>query len=323
MSRITLRSAALILVAALLPSRGQAQIHLGGLIHTATKVVGIHFDSIVVELTPSRIDAALKAFAAEQDAGPGLSAAYQQKEAGYQQSLRDWRGRDSSRAAANVQYNQCMSGAMGGGAGLSLGGSAGGGAVSGGSGSYTVSGTGPTMSANLNDPAVRAHINSLKARLQAAGTAQDLSLSLALADSLRQALGYNQGSQTVTYSGTPGSATTTGASVGASASLSMPQAQAKCGYTQNQANSQAAASDLQPQPPVLPHDSLASLAAHAGGFTVAQYAMIRERILGFLSIDFDKINNGTTRYAFSAREAIALQSKRAQLTTYQRMLATQ
>ena len=322
MSRSALRLATLVAVAAVLPRGASAQIHLGGLAKTAAKVVTTHFDSIVLELTPARIDAAIKAFSTEQNAGSQLGASYQQREAAYQEALRQWTARDSGRKADAASYNLCMGGSggasIGGGASYSTGGAT---TMTPGSGSVTVSGTGPTMSANLNDPAVRAHINDLKARLQAAGKAQDMALSLALADSLRQALGYNAGSQTVSWSGTPGAATTTGAGVSASASL--PQMQAKCGYAKIQANAQAGTTDAPPQAPAAIHDSVATLAAQAGGFTNAQYAMMRERILGFLSIDFDKINNGATRYSFSPKEAIALQSKRPQLTAFQQMLSTQ
>ena len=324
MSRSALRLAALVAVAAVLPRGASAQIHLGGLAKTAAKVVTTHFDSIVLELTPARIDAAIKAFSTEQSAGSQLGSTYQQREAAYQEALRQWTARDSGRKADAASYNVCMGGSagasIGGGASYSAGGAT---TVAPGSGSVTVSGTGPTMSANLNDPAVRARINDLKARLQAAGKAQDMALSLALADSLRQALGYNPGSQTVSWNGTPGAATTTGAGAGVSASASLPQMQAKCGYAKIQADAQAGTTDAPPQAPAAIHDSVATLAARAGGFTNAQYAMMRERILGFLSIDFDKINNGATGYSFSPKEAVALQSKRPQLTAFQQMLATQ
>ncbi|MFI5236098.1 MAG: hypothetical protein ACHQXA_10330 [Gemmatimonadales bacterium] len=326
MSRSILRSAVLMTVALALPATAQAQIHLGGLVRSAAKVMSVKYDTLVLELTPARLDAALKALEAEAQAGPQLSAGYQQLEAAYQQSLRDWQARAATRQSDATTYNQCIGTATGSSIGIggSIGGGMGGGsAASPGSGSMTVSGAGPTFSANLNDPAVRARINSLKDRLQAAGKANDMALSMALADSLRQAMGMNMGTQTVTYSGTPGAPSAPSAGMSAGAHLSLPQAQQKCGYANYQASTQAATTDVQPQPPASPRDSLTKLASAAGGFTPGQYAMMRERILGFLSITVGQVGHGTTGYAFNPPEIVALQSRRADLTKYQMMLQTQ
>lgn len=259
-------------------------IHLPGGSGSAAKPVT--FDQVTLELTPARLDAALRGFAAEEREGPRIAAGYRQKESAYQGALRAWTARDSARKAQQAAAGDCYQHATSG-------------------DQAAAQQRAQAMQANANDPRTQARIKDLQTRLQAAGQKQDMPTVMALSDSLRQVMGMNgsyaQGMQ--------------------ASQAHDAAARGRCGVDSATSTMAATASDTEPTPPRNPRDSVSILAAQAGGFTVAQYAMVRERVLGYLSVDEDKLRPSS--WAFSQGELDALKSRRSQLAAYQPMLASE
>jgi hypothetical protein len=266
-----------------LPSRPSLpRIHLGGRGSAARQVP---FNDVTVELTSDRLDAAMKGFAVEEREAPRVAADYQQREARYQNDLRQWRIRDSTRKAEQERAGDCYNAGTSG-------------------DRAQAQQQAQAVRANLNDPKTQARLRDLQTRMQAASQRQDMPTVMALADSLRQLTGGSQMMQ------------------GAQAQQARgAQASQACGMDKAMADMRAAATDTEPQPPASPRDSVFTLAAAAGGFTVAQYAMVRERVLGYLSTDPDRLANAS--WAYTQKELDALEAHRARLLPYQQMLASQ
>lgn len=291
MYRPTPRSALVALLILALPPTTHAQlphrpslptVHIpGGGGGSAAKPVT--YDQVTLELTSTRLDAALRAFAVEKREGPRIAADYRQREAAYQVALRQWMARDSARKARAAAASDCYQRTT--------------------AGDRTLGAQhAQAMQANANDPRTQARLKDLQARLQAAGQKQDMAAVMALSDSMRQLMGVG---------GNTSQATT----------AASDQARGRCGVDSSTAAFQAAASDTEPTAPPNPRDSVATVAAQAGGFTVPQYAMVRERVLGYLSVDPDKLR--ASSWAFSQGELDALKAHQGQLTAYQPMLASE
>ena len=293
MSRSVARVALVVLMAAALPAVARAQfprkpalpkVRLpGGSGGSAAKPVT--YDATVLELTPARLDAALRAFAAEQREGPRIAAGYRQREASYQQALREWTARDSARKAQQAAASDCTRRATTG-------------------DQAQAQQQAQSMQARMNDPAVKARMKDLQARMQAAGQRQDMNTVMALSDTLRQLMGVGDANQMMQAQ-----------------QARMGQAEQQCGVDTSRAAAAAAASDTEPTPPANPRDSVFVLAGAAGGFTPRQYAMVRERVLGFLSVDEDRLR--ASSWAFSQGELDALRARREKLGAYQSMLAAE
>ena len=293
MSRTALGVSFLALLLATMPPAAQAQfphkptlptVHLPGGGGSAAKPVT--YDQVTLELTTARLDAALRGFGVEQRETPRIAAGYRQKEAAYQEALRQWTARDSARKARQAAAGDCYQHATSG-------------------DQAAAQQQAQTIQANANDPRTQARMKDLQTRLQAAGQKQDMPTVMALSDSLRQLMGMNgsyaQGMQ--------------------ASQAQDAAARSRCGVDSATSTMAATASDTEPTPPRNPRDSVSILAAQAGGFTVAQYAMVRERVLGYLSVDEDKLR--ASSWAYSQGELDALRSRRSQLAAYQPMLASE
>lgn len=290
MSRTALGVSFLALLLATMPPAAQAQfphkptlptVHLPGGGGSAAKPVT--YDQVTLELTTARLDAALRGFGVEQRETPRIAAGYRQKEAAYQEALRQWTARDSARKARRAAAGDCFQHATSG-------------------DQAAAQQQAQAMQANLNDPKTQARMKDLQTRLQAAGQKQDMVTMMALSDSLRLLMGV-------------------GGSGMQAAQAHAAQARSQCGIDSSTSDVQAAASDTEPRPPLNSRDSVSILAARAGGFTVPQYAMVRERVLGYLSVDEDKLR--ASSWAYSQGELDALRSRRSQLAAYQPMLASE
>ena len=293
MSRSVARVVLVVLMAAALPAVARAQfprkpalpkVRLpGGSGGSAAKPVT--YDETVLELTPARLDAALRAFAVEQREGPRIAAGYRRREASYQQALREWTARDSARKAQQAAASDCTRRATAG-------------------DQAQAQQQAQSMQARMNDPAVKARMKDLQARMQAAGQRQDMNTVMALSDTLRHLMGAGDANQMMQAQ-----------------QARMGQAEQKCGVDTMRAGAAAAAADTEPTPPANPRDSVFVLAGAAGGFTPRQYAMVRERVLGYLSVDEDKLR--ASSWAFSQGELDALRARREKLGAYQPMLAAE
>lgn len=292
MSRSALGVSFLALLLATMPSTAQAQfphrpavptVHLPGAGSSGSAAKPVTYDQVTLELTTPRLDAALSGFAVEQREGPRIAAGYRQKEATYQEALRQWTARDSARKARQAAAGDCYQRATSG-------------------DQAAAQQRAQTMQANLNDPKTQARMKDLQTRLQAAGQKQDMVTAMALSDSLRLLMGV-------------------GGSAMQGDQARAAQTRSACGVDNSAGDLRAAASDTAPSPPANSRDSVSILAAHASGFTVPQYAMVRERVLGYLSVDEDKLR--ASSWAFSQGELDALRSHRSQLAAYQPMLVSE
>jgi hypothetical protein len=104
--------------------------------------------------------------------------------------------------------------------------------------------------------------------------------------------------------------------------MGLMTAQQRCGisdptlYSPTQMAAQAQAQSSQPRVPL--GDSLRIIGTGASGMTPEQYAMMRERVLAFLTTDEDALRGSL--WAYTNGEMTALRAKRSELERYQAVL---
>jgi hypothetical protein len=110
--------------------------------------------------------------------------------------------------------------------------------------------------------------------------------------------------------------------VGPEAAMGLVQAQQRCGtadttaYAGAQAAVQTRARLVPPRIPL--GDSLRIIGTGASGMSADQYAMMRERVLAFLTTDADELR--ASLWAYTGDELTALRAKRSELERYQAVL---
>lgn len=261
------------------------KVHLPSSKGEASAAKPVAYDDITLELTGARLDAAARGFAVEQREGPAIARGYQQRQAAYQMALREWQRRDSVRQAHQQAAQSCYTQATSGDRAQAQQGA-------------------QSMQARMNDPATRARMQDLQQRIQAAGQRQDMNTAMMLSDSLKLLMGVGDANQMMQ----------------AQMARQM-QVNQQCGMDSVRAEAEAAQADTEPQPPASPRDSVFVLAARAAGVTGPQYAMMRERILGYLATDEAKLARSS--WAFSQGELDALKAHRTGLSAYEQMLTTE
>lgn len=107
--------------------------------------------------------------------------------------------------------------------------------------------------------------------------------------------------------------------------MAQAQAQAmqpggKCGPTPTAAAMAAAQPRIVPEPSLPLADSLHVLAAGSAGMTADQFAVMQERVLGYLTTDDAELARGQGMWAFGATELNVLHNRRAALQQYQSIL---
>ena len=85
------------------------------------------------------------------------------------------------------------------------------------------------------------------------------------------------------------------------------------------AAAQAGAQAAEPRIPL--GDSLRIIGTGQSGMTADQYAMMRERVLAFLTTDEDALRGSL--WAYTSSELAALRAKRSELERYQEALAAE
>lgn len=104
--------------------------------------------------------------------------------------------------------------------------------------------------------------------------------------------------------------------------MGLMTAQQRCGisdptlYSPTQMAAQATARTTEPRIPL--GDSLRIIGTGASGMTAEQYAMMRERVLAFLTTDEDALRGSL--WAYTSGELTALRAKRSELERYQAVL---